>query len=62
MKTKVNWFDRMMLGVTFAEANLPGIGRELMDKSGKKGRRPMVKEQQDPFLSEEEVYGKAVKV
>ena len=34
MKTKLSWLDRIMAAVTFAEANEPDIGRELLCGNG----------------------------
>lgn len=62
MKTKLSWFDRMMFGVTFAEANVPEMGKELMDESSKKGRGSMAEEERDSHLSEAAVHAKALKV
>jgi hypothetical protein len=52
MKTKLSWFDRMMMGITFAEANLPEVGRELMGGGVSKDKKQKGCEKCDLGLGE----------
>ena len=62
MKTKLNWFDRLMLGVTFAEADLPQTGMELMHESGRKGRKQVAKKEADCLGAAGEEYAKGAEI
>lgn len=62
MKTKLSWFDRMMMGVTFAEANLPGMGRELMKGGVSEDKKPKGCEKCDLSLGEgHDLHAKGIK-
>ena len=63
MKTKLTWFDRMMLGVTFAEANMPSVARELTGKAKHGDTKCQCCEKREHCADEEqEVHARAAKI
>lgn len=63
MKTKLTWFEKMMLGVTFAEANMPVAAREYLDdgrceETKRQGRRQC----EYPSINEDEGDARSARI
>lgn len=56
MKTKLTWFDKMMLGVTFAEANMAAAAREYAEGNKcQQTKRQCKRPCEEPATNEQEV-------
>jgi hypothetical protein len=55
MRTKLTWFEKMMLGVTFAEANMHTAAREYVENGrGKETKRQDRRQCEYPSVNEDE--------
>ena len=62
MATKLNWFDRMMLGITFAEADFMDKDVEMLAAGCNTGDNKIAGERHDCRLGEVAMGAQTVKV